>query len=64
MEVEVDISSSLLSLTIVGLPNTAVQEARERMLAAIRKSGFAFAMKLITVNLASADLKKASFLLY
>ncbi|MFH1382590.1 MAG: YifB family Mg chelatase-like AAA ATPase, partial [Chloroflexota bacterium] len=59
VEVEVDISSGLPSFTIVGLPDTAVQEARERVRAAIRNSGFAFPMKRIVVNLAPADLKKA-----
>ncbi|MDI6815247.1 MAG: YifB family Mg chelatase-like AAA ATPase, partial [Dehalococcoidales bacterium] len=59
VEVEVDISPGLPSFTIVGLPDTAVQEARERVRAAIRNSGFAFPMKRIVVNLAPADLKKA-----
>jgi len=59
VEVEVDISSGLPSMTIVGLPDTAVQEARERVRAAIRNSGCQFPMKRITVNLAPADLKKA-----
>ena len=58
MEVEVDISPGLPSFTIVGLPDTAVQEARERVRAAIRNSGCAFPMKRITVNLAPADLRK------
>ncbi len=59
VEVEVDISPGLPSFTIVGLPDTAVQEARERVRAAIRNSGFSFPGKRITVNLAPADLKKA-----
>jgi magnesium chelatase family protein len=59
VEVEVDISPGLPSFTIVGLPDAAVQEARERVRAAIRNSGFAFPMKRIVVNLAPADLKKA-----
>ena len=59
VEVEVDISPGLPSFTIVGLPDTAVQEARERVRAAIRNSGFAFPMRRIVVNLAPADLKKA-----
>jgi magnesium chelatase family protein len=46
-------------LTIVGLPDTAVQEARERVRAAIRNSGCTFPAKRITVNLAPAHLKKA-----
>jgi len=59
VEVEVDISSGLPSFTIVGLPDAAVQEARERVRAAIRNCGFTFPTKRIVVNLAPADLKKA-----
>ncbi len=59
VEVEVDISSGLPSFTIVGLPDAAVQEARERVRAAIRNSHFNFPMKRIVVNLAPANLKKA-----
>jgi magnesium chelatase family protein len=58
VEVEVDISPGLPSFTIVGLPDTAVQEARERVRAAIRNSGCIFPNRRITVNLAPADLKK------
>jgi len=58
VEVEVDISRGLPSFTIVGLPDTAVQEARERVRAAIRNSGFEFPQQRITVNLAPADLRK------
>jgi len=58
VEVEADISPGLPSFTIVGLPDTAVQEARERVRAAIRNSGFSFPSRRITVNLAPADLKK------
>ena len=59
VEVEVDISPGLPSFVVVGLPDTAVQEARERVRAAIRNSGFTFPMKRITVNLAPAAIKKA-----
>jgi len=59
VEVEVDISSGLPSFTIVGLPDAAVQEARERVRAAIRNSGGSFPTRRIVVNLAPADLKKA-----
>ena len=59
VEVQVDISPGLPAFTIVGLPDTAVQEARERVRAAIRNSGFEFPMRRITVNLAPADLRKA-----
>ena len=58
VEVEVDISSGLPAFTIVGLPDAAVNESRERVRAAVRNSGFTFPMKRITVNLAPADLKK------
>ena len=59
VEVEVDISPGLPAFTIVGLPDTAVQESRERVRSAIRNSGFEFPMRRITVNLAPADLRKA-----
>ena len=59
VEVEVDISPGLPSFTIVGLPDTAVQEAKERVRVAIRNSGCTFPMKRIVVNLAPAHLKKA-----
>jgi len=58
VEVEVDISAGLPSFSIVGLPDKAVQEARERVRSAIRNSGFRFPGKRLTVNLAPADLKK------
>ncbi len=58
--VEVDISNGLPSFDIVGLPDTAVKESRERVRAAIKNSGFEFPSKRITVNLAPADLKKDS----
>ncbi len=58
VEVEVDISTGLPSFSIVGLPDKAVQEARERVRSAVRNSGFRFPTKRITVNLAPADLKK------
>ena len=59
IEVQVDIAGGLPALTIVGLPDTAVQEARERVRSAIRNSGCQFPMKRVTVNLAPADLRKA-----
>lgn len=58
--VEVDIASQgLPSFTIVGLPDKAVEESRERVRAAIKNSGADFPAKRITVNLAPADLPKA-----
>jgi len=58
VDVEVDISSGLPSFTIVGLPDKAVQEARERVRSAIRNSNYKFPTRRITVNLAPADLRK------
>ncbi len=58
VEVEVDISPGLPSFTIVGLPDKAVQESRERVRSAIRNSNYKFPARRITVNLAPADLKK------
>ena len=59
VRVEVDISPGLPKFNVVGLPDAAVQEARERVRAALRNSGFEFPMRRITANLAPADLKKA-----
>jgi len=58
VEVEEDISPGLPAFNIVGLPDAAVQESRERVRAAIKNCSCAFPMKRITVNLAPADLKK------
>jgi magnesium chelatase family protein len=58
VEVEVDISPGLPAFNIVGLPDTAVQESRERVRAAIRNSGGEFPARRITCSLAPADLKK------
>ncbi|MFO8011283.1 MAG: YifB family Mg chelatase-like AAA ATPase [Dehalococcoidia bacterium] len=59
VEVEADMTGGLPSTTVVGLPDTAVQESKERVRSAIKNAGCAFPMKRITVNLAPADLKKA-----
>ena len=59
VEVEVDIGHGLPAFAIVGLPDTAVNEAKERVRAAIRNSGGTFPLRRITVNLAPADLRKA-----
>lgn len=56
--VEVHISNGLPALTLVGLPETTVKEARERVRSAIINSGFTFPAKRITINLAPADLPK------
>ena len=63
VDVEVDLSNGLPAFDIVGLPDSAVKESRERVRTAIRNSSFSFPVKRITVNLAPADTKKegASF---
>lgn len=58
LEVETDILNGLPSFTIVGLPDKAVEEARERVRSAIKNSGADLPAKRITVNLAPADLQK------
>jgi magnesium chelatase family protein len=54
----VDTSRGLPSFTIVGLPDTAVQESRERVQAAVKNAGFMFPRQRVTVNLAPAALRK------
>ena len=63
VDVEVDLSNGLPAFDIVGLPDSAVKESRERVRTAIRNSNYSFPVKRITVNLAPADTKKegASF---
>jgi len=56
--VEVDTARGLPSFTIVGLPDTAVQESRERVQAAVKNAGMEFPRQRVTVNLAPADLRK------
>ncbi len=56
---EVDLSGGLPNFDIVGLPDTAVKEARDRVRAAIKNCGFSFPVSRITVNLAPADRRKA-----
>lgn len=58
VSVEVHISNGLPALTLVGLPETTVKEARDRVRSAIINCGFSFPPKRITVNLAPADLPK------
>jgi magnesium chelatase family protein len=58
VEVEVDTARGLPSFTIVGLPDAAVQESRERVQAAIKNAGLAFPRQRLTVNLAPAALRK------
>lgn len=58
VEVEVDVANGLPSFNIVGLPDTAIQESRERVRSSLRNSEYRFPMERITVNLAPADIKK------
>jgi magnesium chelatase family protein len=56
--VEVDVSNGLPGVTIVGLTDRAIQEARERVKPAIRNAGYTFPQRRVTVNLAPAELHK------
>lgn len=58
IEVEVHASQGLPALTIVGLPEAAVRESKDRVRSAIINSGFQFPNKRLTINLAPADLPK------
>ncbi len=58
VEVEVHCEKQLPGMTIVGLPDSAIRESRERVIAAIKNSGYKYPLKKITVNLAPADIKK------
>lgn len=60
IHVEVDITNGLPGFEIVGLPDTAVRESRERVRAAIKNSGYKFPTRKTTINLAPADIKKDS----
>lgn len=62
VEIEVDVSPGLPTLIIVGLPDAAVYEARDRVRSAIKESGFPFPRTRVTVNLAPAHTKKAGTL--
>src|ERR687893_3193525 len=57
--VEVDVRQGLPGFTVVGLPDAAVREARERVRAAALNSGLQFPQQRLTANLAPADLRKA-----
>lgn len=56
--VEVDIAGGLPGIVVVGLPDTAVQESRERVKAALKNAGYAFPMRKVVINLTPADLRK------
>lgn len=58
VEVEVDIGAGLPSFTIVGLPDKAIDESKERTRSAIKNSGLNFPQHRLTINLAPADIKK------
>lgn len=58
VDVELDVSLGLPMFTIVGLPDTAIKESKDRVRAALKNTGFNFPVKKITVNLAPADVKK------
>lgn len=58
VEIETHLEKAMLAFTIVGLPDNAVKESRERVTAAIKNSGIKFPGKKITINMAPADIKK------
>lgn len=58
VEVEIDITNGLPMFSIVGLPDNAVRESKDRVKSSVKNSGYEFPNKKITVNLAPADLKK------
>lgn len=59
--VEADISGGMPRFDVVGLPDTAVSESRERVRSAIKNNGFDFPPSRITINLAPADIKEGRF---
>ncbi|WP_251547041.1 YifB family Mg chelatase-like AAA ATPase [Pumilibacter intestinalis] len=58
VDVEVDVSAGLPGIEMVGLPDTAIKESKERVRSAIKNSAFKFSPNKITINLAPADTKK------
>ncbi len=58
VEIETDISKGLVTFDVVGLPDAAVKESKERVRSALKNSGFYFPSHRVTVNLAPADIKK------
>ncbi|WP_019638094.1 YifB family Mg chelatase-like AAA ATPase [Paenibacillus fonticola] len=58
IEVEVDLSNGIPQTIVVGLPDSAVREAVERVRASIKNCGFTFPLQRVTINLAPADLRK------
>ena len=58
VDIEVDITSGLPQLILVGLPDTSIKEARERVRTALKNSGYHIPPDKITISLAPADIKK------
>ena len=58
VEVESSLEQGLMNFALVGLPDSAVKESRERVMSAIKNSGYNFPQKRITINLAPADIRK------
>jgi magnesium chelatase family protein len=58
VEVEASLERGLMNFALVGLPDSAVKESRERVMAAIKNSGIEFPQKRVTINLAPADIRK------
>lgn len=58
LDVEIDFANSTPGIVIVGLPDNAVNEARERVRSAVKNSGFTFTYQKVIVNLAPADIRK------
>ncbi|MCS6966861.1 MAG: ATP-dependent protease, partial [Candidatus Kapabacteria bacterium] len=58
IEIEVHLENALPGVSVVGLPDSAVKEARERIWAALKTSGLGFPNKKVTINLAPADVRK------
>ena len=58
VEVEVDVASGLPHMAVVGLPEGAVKESKDRVRSAVKNSGYEFPMRRVTINLAPADVRK------
>lgn len=58
VEVETSVESGQFAFNIVGLPDSAVRESKERVIAAVKTSGYAFPFRHLTINLAPADIRK------
>jgi magnesium chelatase family protein len=58
VQVEVDLANGLPGCAVVGLPDTAIQESRERVRAALRNAGYDYPQRRVTINLAPGDVRK------